>query len=166
MRINEFANAESILALWKLISDTTWMAVQQQAELQAKQRAERDVIAKSRSVKKPKRSSSRAVPKSIALPKPKPTASSAVSATKAHVPKPKYPSVAQVPQPRQAQPKTQVIKPKSTAQANTLKPPYTSTTPTQLPQAQPNQLSAQQQVFWHNKALGRVTQDVAKQAVQ
>ena len=166
MKINEITNAESVLALWKLISDTTWMAVQQQAELQAKQRAERDVIAKSRSVKKPKRSSSRAVPKSIALPKPKPTASSAVSATKAQASKPKYPSVAQVPQPRQAQPKTQVIKPKSTAQANTLKPPYTSTTPSQLPQAQPKQLSAQQQVFWQNKALGRATQDVAKQAVQ
>ena len=164
MRINEFANAESILALWKLISDTTWMAVQQQAELQANQRAEREATAKLRSVKKPKRSSPRAVPKSIALPKP--TASSAVSATKAQASKPKYPSVAQVPQPRQAQPKTQVIKPKSTAQANTLKPPNTSTMPSQLPQAQPNQLSAQQQVFWHNKALGRATQDVAKQAVQ
>ena len=166
MKINEITNAESVLALWKLISDNTWSAVSQQAELQAKQRAERDAIAKSRSVKKPKRSSSRAVPKSIALPKPKPTASSAVSATKAHVPKPKYPSVAQVPQPRQAQPKTQAVAPKLNAQANTLKPPYTSTTPSQLPQAQPNQLSAQQQVFWHNKALGRVTQDVAKQAVQ
>ena len=166
MKINEITNAESVLALWKLISDTTWMAVQQQAELQAKQRAERDVIAKSRSVKKPKRSSSRAVTKPIALPKPKPTASSAVAATKAQASKPKLSAVAQVPQQIQAQPKPQVIKPKSTAQANTLKPPNTSTTPTQLPQAQPKQLSAQQQVFWHNKALGRATQDVAKQAVQ
>jgi len=164
MKTNEITNAESVLALWKLISDTTWTAVQQQAELQAKQRAEREATAKSRSVKKPKRSSSRAVPKSIALPKP--TASSAVSATKAQASKPKLSAVAQVPQQIQAQPKTQVIKPKSTAQANTLKPPYTSTTPTQLPQAQPKQLSAQQQVFWQNKALGRVTQDVAKQAVQ
>ena len=164
MKINEITNAESILALWKLISDTTWMAVQQQAELQAKQRAERDVIAKSRSVKKPKRSSSRAVTKPIALPKP--SASSAVSATKAQASKPKLSAVAQVPQQIQAQPKTQVIKPKSTAQANTLRPPNTSTTPSQLPQAQPKQLSAQQQVFWQNKALGRATQDVAKQAVQ
>ena len=166
MKINEITNAESVLALWKLISDTTWMAVQQQAELQAKQRALRLATAKSRSVKKPKRSSSRAVTKPIALPKPKPTASSAVSATKAQASKPKYPSVAQVPQPRQLQPKTQAVAPKLNAQANTLKPPYTNTTPSQLPQAQPKQLSAQQQVFWHNKALGRATQDVAKQAVQ
>ena len=158
MKINEITNAESVLSLWKLISDTTWMAVQQQAELQAKQRAERDVIAKSRSVKKPKRSSSRAVTKPIALPKPKPTASSAVAATKAQASKPKLSVVAQVPQPRQAQPKTQAVAPKLNAQANTLKPPYTSTTPTQLPQAQPNQLSAQQQVFWHNKALGTAMQ--------
>jgi len=158
MKTNEITNAESVLALWKLISDNTWSAVSQQAELQAKQRAERDVIAKSRSVKKPKRSSSRAVTKPIALPKPKPTASSAVAATKAQASKPKLSAVAQVPQQIQAQPKTQVIKPKSTAQANTLKPPYTSTTPTQLPQAQPNQLSAQQQVFWHNKALGTAMQ--------
>ena len=166
MKINEITNAESVLALWKLISDTTWMAVQQQAELQAKQRALRLATAKSRSVKKPKRSSSRAVTKPIALPKPKPTASSAASITKTQASKPKLSAVAQVPQQIQAQPKTQVIKPKSTAQANTLKPPNTSTTPSQLPQAQPKQLSAQQQVFWHNKALGRATQDVAKQAVQ
>ena len=164
MKINEITNAESVLALWKLISDTTWMAVQQQAELQAKQRAEREAIAKLRSVKKPKRSSSRAVTKPIALPKP--SASSAVSITKTQASNPKLSAVAQVPQQIQAQPKTQVIKPKSTAQANTLKPPYTSTTPSQLPQAQPKQLSAQQQVFWQNKALGRATQDVAKQAVQ
>ena len=164
MKINEITNAESVLALWKLISDNTWSAVSQQAELQAKQRAERDAIAKSRSVKKPKRSSSRAVTKPIALPKP--SASSAVSITKTQASNPKLSAVAQVPQQIQAQPKTQVIKPKSTAQANTLKPPNTSTTPSQLPQAQPKQLSAQQQVFWHNKALGRVTQDVAKQAVQ
>ncbi len=164
MKINEITNAESVLALWKLISDNTWSAVSQQAELQAKQRAERDAIAKSRSVKKPKRSSSRAVTKPIALPKP--SASSAVSITKTQASNPKLSAVAQVPQQIQAQPKTQVIKPKSTAQANTLKPPNTSTTPSQLPQAQPKQLSAQQQVFWHNKALGRATQDVAKQAVQ
>ena len=164
MKINEITNAESVLALWKLISDNTWSAVSQQAELQAKQRAERDAIAKSRSVKKPKRSSSRAVTKPIALPKP--SASSAVSITKTQASNPKLSAVAQVPQQIQAQPKTQVIKPKSTAQAKTLKPPNTSTTPSQLPQAQPKQLSAQQQVFWHNKALGRATQDVAKQAVQ
>ena len=164
MKINEITNAESVLALWKLISDNTWSAVSQQAELQAKQRAEREATAKSRSVKKPKRSSSRAVTKPIALPKP--SASSAVSITKTQASNPKLSAVAQVPQQIQAQPKTQVIKPKSTAQANTLKPPYTSTTPNQLPQAQPKQLSAQQQVFWHNKALGRATQDVAKQAVQ
>ena len=40
MKINEITNATDILALWKLISDNTWMAVQQQADQQARDRAE------------------------------------------------------------------------------------------------------------------------------
>jgi hypothetical protein len=40
MRINEIANAEEQLALWKIVSDNTWAAVSQQAEAERKQRAE------------------------------------------------------------------------------------------------------------------------------
>ena len=46
MKINEITNANDILALWKLISDNTWMAVQQQAEKQARERAEQEVKSK------------------------------------------------------------------------------------------------------------------------
>jgi hypothetical protein len=47
MRLNEFASAEDTLALWKLISDNTWAAIAQQAEAEAKQRAERAAARKS-----------------------------------------------------------------------------------------------------------------------
>ncbi len=41
MRINEVAGAEEQLALWKLISDNIWQAVNQQAEVEKRQRAEK-----------------------------------------------------------------------------------------------------------------------------
>ena len=49
MRLNEFASAEDTLALWKMISDNTWAAVAQQAEAEAKQKAERAAARKSAS---------------------------------------------------------------------------------------------------------------------
>ena len=75
MKINEITNAEDILALWKLISDNTWTAVQQQAEKQARDRAEQ--AAKSKSTKGKKTAGvRRSAPK--ALPKPMPPAVPAV----------------------------------------------------------------------------------------
>ena len=38
MRINEIANAEEQLALWKLVSDNVWTAIQTQAQQQAKEK--------------------------------------------------------------------------------------------------------------------------------
>jgi hypothetical protein len=64
MKINEITNATDILALWKLISDNTWAAVQQQADQQAHDRAEQ--AAKSIKGKKRggvRRSAPRAAPK-------------------------------------------------------------------------------------------------------
>ena len=49
MKIKEFASAEDTLALWKTISDNTWAAVAQQAEAEAKQKAERAAARKSAS---------------------------------------------------------------------------------------------------------------------
>ena len=46
MRIDEIANAEEQLALWKLISDNTWQAISQQAEAERRQRAEKAAQAK------------------------------------------------------------------------------------------------------------------------
>ena len=39
MRINEIADAEEQIALWRLVSDNVWSAIHTQAEEQAKQRA-------------------------------------------------------------------------------------------------------------------------------
>jgi len=39
MRINEIADAEEQIALWRLVSDNVWSAINTQAEEQAKQRA-------------------------------------------------------------------------------------------------------------------------------
>ena len=66
MKINEIANAEDMLALWKLISDNTWSAIQQQAEQQAREKAER--VAKTKSTKGAKRGGGRKLPP-IVVPK-------------------------------------------------------------------------------------------------
>ena len=49
MKINEIANAEDVLAMWKLISDNTWAAIAQQAEAEARAKAERAAARKSAS---------------------------------------------------------------------------------------------------------------------
>ena len=41
MRLQEFVSAADALAMWRVISDDTWVAVAQQAEAEAKQKAER-----------------------------------------------------------------------------------------------------------------------------
>ena len=53
MRINEFANAEEQLALWKLISDSVWKAVRSQAEQQARVNAEKALATKVTGSRKP-----------------------------------------------------------------------------------------------------------------
>jgi hypothetical protein len=67
MRINEFANAEEQLALWKLISDSVWTAVRTQAEQQARADAERAQQAKT---KKPTSKRSKSVKAPYAPPPP------------------------------------------------------------------------------------------------
>jgi len=47
MRLQEFANAEAQLGLWKLISDNTWAAVNQQAQQEARAQAEKAAARKS-----------------------------------------------------------------------------------------------------------------------
>jgi hypothetical protein len=49
MRYLEFANAQDAMAMWKVISDNTWAAIAQQAEAEAKQKAERAATRKSTS---------------------------------------------------------------------------------------------------------------------
>lgn len=93
MKINEITNASDILALWKLISDNTWMAVQQQADQQARERAEQ--AAKSKSTKGKKRAGvRRSAP--IVVPKP-------MSPPVPAVPQVKPADVAPVQQPTMAQ---------------------------------------------------------------
>ena len=47
MRINEISSAEGQIALWKLISDNTWAAVNQQAQQEARAQAEKAAARKS-----------------------------------------------------------------------------------------------------------------------
>lgn len=86
MKINEITNAESVLALWKLVSDNMWQAISTQAEQEARAKAEKAAAAKS---KRSKRGGGRkSVSKSagpVAMPSPKisappPTASDAKAA--------------------------------------------------------------------------------------
>ena len=62
MKIKEFANAEDTLALWRVISDNTWAAVAQQAEAEAKQKAERAAARKSASKRGSGRSTAKPIP--------------------------------------------------------------------------------------------------------
>jgi hypothetical protein len=48
MRINEIANAEEQLALWKLVSDNVWQAINTQAQQQARAKAEKAAQAKAK----------------------------------------------------------------------------------------------------------------------
>jgi hypothetical protein len=62
MRIDEIASAEEQLALWKLISDNTWAAIAQQAEDEAKQKAERAAARKTASKRGTGKSASKPMP--------------------------------------------------------------------------------------------------------
>jgi len=108
MKISEFANAEDALALWKIISDNTWAAVQQQAEAEAITKAEQAAAAKSRKPKRGKVPKPRSVPISPLPPKP-PSATSAKS-TVPTKPKPQAQSVQQ----QQRQSLSQPVLPNST----------------------------------------------------
>jgi hypothetical protein len=69
MRLDEFANAEDQMALWKLINDNVWQAIETQRQQQA-----REAQAKAAKAKlKPRKGRKEAVPK-ISIPKvgPKP----------------------------------------------------------------------------------------------
>jgi hypothetical protein len=142
MRINEFANAEEQLALWKLISDNVWTAVRTQAEQQARANAEKAQQAKA---KKPTSKRSKSVKAPYAPPPPP-------------LPKPKYPK--QIPQTssqiqqqsnvgtpnphtKSEVPKHQPSGGDTHPQANLTNPHLANTQPTQqmgggMPQQQPN----------------------------
>ena len=68
MKIKEVTNPEEQLGLLRVIIDNTWSAIQQQAEQQAREKAER--AANTKSTKAPKRGVGRKPPP-IAPPKPK-----------------------------------------------------------------------------------------------
>jgi hypothetical protein len=105
MRTMEFANAEDALALWKIISDNTWAAVQQQAEAEAIKKAEQAAAAKSR---KPKRGTA-PKPRSAPL-QHKPPSASAAKPTVPTKPNPQAQSVQQ----QQRVPHAQPVLPNST----------------------------------------------------
>ena len=66
MRIFEIADAEAQLALWKLVNDSVWTAIQTQQHEQAKQKAA------AQQQKKAKRSTKRISKRSISVPLPPP----------------------------------------------------------------------------------------------
>ncbi len=92
MKINEFIKPNDALALWKIISDNTWAAVQQQAEAEAIKKAEQAAAAKSRKPKRHTASKPRSVP--ITPQPPKPPSATSAKPTVPTKPKPQ-PSVVQ-----------------------------------------------------------------------
>ena len=106
MRIFEIADAEAQLALWKLVNDSVWTAIQTQQHEQAKQKA-------AQQIKKNKRSTKRISKRSISVPLPPPKVPMPTA-------KPKQPPIRKV-----ATPTQQNANPHLNPQA---KVPYPSTT--------------------------------------
>ena len=72
MRIVEIASAEEQLALWKLISDSIWTTIGQQARAEAQQKANATAQAAQAALKPKKPKKPKKLPKPILPAKPKP----------------------------------------------------------------------------------------------
>jgi hypothetical protein len=84
MKIAEVTNAEDQLALWRLVSDNVWRAIDTQAAQERAAKAER---AARSTAKRPKRRAAPSSPKAAIAPAPKPAENS-----KQTVPKPAEPT--------------------------------------------------------------------------
>ena len=116
MRLQEFADAEEQIKLWKLISESVWHSIKQQATEQEQKRA---TSQKKPAKKKPRPTSSKK-PKTVSQPK-LPIAQKSVSATRSSKQQKK-----QVP-PQLAKPQVLPLVFKNTARSNTATPSQQST---------------------------------------
>ena len=130
MKINEFASAADTLALWKTISDNTWAAIAQQAEAEAKQKAELAAARKS--------TSKRGSGKSAAKPAPPKRLPPPLQHVTAPMPKADEKTSTNKSQTHNAQPP-------SAQQAQPTAKPELSTAPAALPTQQKTVGMAQQQ---------------------
>jgi len=110
MRIFEIADAEAQLALWKLVNDSVWTAIQTQQHEQAKQKAA------AQQQKKAKRSNKRISKRSMSVPLPPPKVPMPTA-------KPKQPPI------QKAATHTQNANPHLNPQAKVPYPPTTAATP-------------------------------------
>ena len=113
MRIFEIADAEAQLALWKLVNDSVWTAIQTQQHEQAKQKA-------AQQQKKAKRSTKRISKRSLSVPLPPPKVPMPTA-------KPKQPPIQKA-----ATPTQQNANPRLNPQAKvpySAQPPTTAATP-------------------------------------
>ncbi len=141
MRINEFASAEDALTMWKVISDNTWAAIAQQAQAEAKQKAERAAARKSVSKRGSGKSTAKPAP-----PKRLPPPLQHVSAPIAKDAKPASEPSTKTPPPQQA--KSDVRKQTTQQMGGGIKQQQAKAANSQ----QPNALSTQQ------KAVGMAQQ--------
>lgn len=111
MRIFEIADAEAQLALWKLVNDSVWTAIQTQQHEQAKQKAA------AQQQKKAKRSTKRISKRSMSVPLPPPKVPMPTA-------KPKQPPIQKAVTPTQ-----QNANPHLNPQAKVPYPPTTAATP-------------------------------------
>jgi len=111
MRIFEIADAEAQLALWKLVNDSVWTAIQTQQHEQAKQKAA------AQQQKKAKRSTKRIGKRSMSMPLPPPKVPMPTA-------KPKQPPIQKATTPTQLN-----ANPHLNPQAKAPYPPTLATTP-------------------------------------
>lgn len=118
MRIFEIADAEAQLALWKLVNDSVWTAIQTQQHEQAKQKA---AAQQQKKTKRSKRVSKRSISAPAPIPKPPKSIPKLATPNKPIANLPQQPAQKH-PTPTYAKPSLQPYPPKPL--------PTTSTTPT------------------------------------
>ena len=101
MKISEIADAESALGLWKIITDNTWAAIDQQAQQQAKAAKAKAAKAKKAAKRKPKKSSAAAA---------KPVAAKSAPLKPVVLPKVDLPPARSAQDPKPQEPNTQARK--------------------------------------------------------
>jgi hypothetical protein len=146
MRIFEIADAEAQLALWKLVNDSVWTAIQTQQHEQAKQKAEAQQQKKS---KRSKRISKRSISAPAPLPKiPKPIPK--LAAPNKLIANPPQQQTQKLPTPTNAN-----LNPQPYPQAKTAFPPKslptTSATPTANASSPTNSVAAQINPIQHQR---------------
>lgn len=128
MRLQEFADAEEQIKLWKLISDSVWHSIKLQAIEQERKRVDLQKTQK-KSAPRPKKVKN---PKSVALPKPSKPPKSQPKSDKSAIPTKQQKSLSQTQKPQvlpkvfASTAKSNLAQPQTAVTSNSIKSPQSA----------------------------------------